>query len=179
MSERTRYRLTGGILLLALAGILLPMLFDGPEVAPVDVAPIAPAADAADVADVSAPTLDEDALAEAVELRGRYDDDGFDATTGTRLGEPRLTPADAAPTAPIDAWAVQLASFSDHSNAVALLDQLRRDGYAGLLSEVNTGSARITRVAVGPIIERKEADRLKTELARRYSADALVVRLDQ
>jgi DedD protein len=177
MSERTRYRLTGGILLISLAGILLPMLFDGAGVATVEVPPVTPVA--TDSVEITAPALDEKALAEATALRERIDDDGFDADTGTRLGEPRLTSVDEAPTAPVDAWAVQLASFSDHSNAVAMLDQLRKDGYAGLLSEVKSGTARSTRVAVGPIIERDEAERLKTELAQRYSADALVVRLDQ
>jgi DedD protein len=175
--ERNRYRLTGAIFLVALAVIALPMLFDGAGIRHVDIAAVPPIA--TDATPVTPPKLDDKALAEAAAVRERVDDEGFDSDTGVRVGEPQLRNADDAQKAPIEAWAVQVASFNDPANAAGLRDQLRKDGYSALLSEAKKGNAKITRVAVGPIIERAEADRLKEELARRYAKGAIVVRFDQ
>jgi DedD protein len=73
---------------------------------------------------------------------------------------------------------VQVASFSEQTNAVNLRDRLRADGYAAFLSESKRGNGRSTRVAVGPVIERSEAERLRGELAGRYAAQAIVVRFE-
>jgi cell division septation protein DedD len=72
---------------------------------------------------------------------------------------------------------VQLASFSTRENAVALRNQLRDDGYPALLSKVKRLTGAVTRVAIGPILSRLEADDLQRELSRRYELDAIVVRL--
>lgn len=176
MTERMRYRLTGAIFLIALAVIALPMLFDGAGIEP-DALPPMPPVEAV-TEEVEAPVLDEDALAEAVELREGVDDEGFDREAGTRIGEPALVDADASSDAPVESWAVQVASFSEQTNAVNLRDRLRADGYAAFLSESKRGNGRSTRVAVGPVIERSEAERLRGELAGRYAAQALVVRFE-
>ena len=177
MNERSRYRLTGGVFLVALAVIVLPMLFDGRGVQHAELAPVAPIEP--DATPVVPPKIDDGALAEAAVGRDRVDDEGFDSTTGVRVGEPQLRSADDAQKAPVEAWAVQLASFSDATKATALRDQLRKDGYSALLSDAKKGNVKITRVAVGPVIERTEADRLREELARRYAKGAIVVRFEQ
>ena len=177
MSERSRYQLTGGIFLVALAVIVLPMLFDGSGVRHAEIAPVAPIQP--DSTPVEPPKIDDSALTAAADVRERVDDEGFDSTTGVRVGEPQLRSADEAQKAPVEAWAVQLASFSDATKATALRDQLRKDGYSGFLSDAKKGSVKITRVAVGPVIERTEADRLRDELARRYAKGAIVVRFEQ
>lgn len=177
MTERARHRLTGAIFLIALAAVLVPMLFDGPREAPPPLPPLE--AEAIDTAEVAAPKIDEAALAEAEALRERVDDEGFDVETGVRVGEPTLADADAPAAAPAEAWAIQVASFSEHANAVKLRDRLLADGYAAFLSERKSGTGRSTRVAVGPLIERTEAERLRTELGERYKASALVVRFEQ
>ncbi len=177
MTDTTRYRVTGAVFLIAVGVIFLPMLFDGaglesPPMDPLDGEPSA-------VAEVAAPVLDEDGLAEADEMRARLDDAAFDRRTGSRLGDPQLTDADSKSKVPVESWAVQLASFSDRDKAVALRDRLHRDGYASLLSDVKRVAGVSTRVAVGPVMQRAEADRLAAELSKRYDTDTLVVRFDQ
>ena len=74
---------------------------------------------------------------------------------------------------PADAWAVQVGSFAAYERAVALRDQLRSDGYHALFSNVKKGNEKpdkLTRVAVGPMIDREDAVRLKAELTDRYGA---------
>src|SRR5262245_17419779 len=150
------------------------MLFDGAGIksppAPV-LPPAPPATPAPHVAE-----LNSSDLAKADALRKRVDEDGFDSSTATRLGDPVLAPSDrpAAGALP-QSWGIQLASFSDKANAVALRNQLRNDGYQAVLSEVKGLTGTATRVAIGPIVDRNDAVKLGRELQKRYGLDAIVV----
>ncbi|HTO57488.1 MAG TPA: SPOR domain-containing protein [Pseudomonadales bacterium] len=173
LTERTRDRVMGGVFLVALAVIVLPMLFDGRGVES-PAAPEIPAPAPSDAQPVAA--MDPANLANADALRKRIDDDGFDRSTSTRVGDPVITPADSRPSGPLaPAWGVQLGSFADHAKAVALRDQLRKDGYQSVLTEVKGLTGVSTRVAVGPMINRDDATRLERELEKRYGMDVIVV----
>jgi DedD protein len=173
LTERTRDRVMGGVFLVALAIIVLPMLFDGRGVdspAPPEI----PAPTASDAQPVAA--MDPANLANADALRKRVDEDGFDRSTATRVGDPVITPADNRQTGTLaPAWGVQLGSFTDRSKAVALRDQLRKDGYQSVLTEVKGLTGVSTRVAIGPMINRDDATRLEHELEKRYGMDVIVV----
>ena len=185
--KRNRYRLTGTIFLIAVAAVVLPMLFDGEGAVEIDLPPVPPAE--FEVARDQTPPPDMSAAIEARrELKEAIDEDGYATDTGTRIGEPILAPADEPsaapaataapdPTRPNEAkWAVQVASFSQVENATAQRDGLLADGYAAFLSNVKREGEITTRVAVGPLINRDDADRLKAELDQRYQFDAVVVR---
>ena len=179
LSEQTRHRVTGTVFLVAVAAIVLPMLFDEepPELErPYPAAPreLAVQPDASAIADMNELTEASGRLVDSV------DADGFATATGVRIGEPVLLPEavaepDSAATEP--AWAVQVGAFSDHANAEALRQRLRADGYAALKSTIRSDAGESTRVAVGPIISREDAAALKQELERRYSLDAVVRRV--
>lgn len=179
MSELRRYRITGGVFLVALAVIVLPMVFDadGVEPEPLAVLEVAPI----EVEPLPDLTLDEAVLARAQKLRESVDDDGFDELTDTRVGDVVVEEApddDGSGAQGLEAvWGVQLASFSERDNAVALRNRLRDDGYPALLSEAKRLTGVSTRVAIGPIVSRAEADELRRELSARYDVEAIVVRL--
>jgi DedD protein len=173
LAERTRDRVMGGVFLVALAVIVLPMLFDGRGVespAPPEI----PAPTPSDAQPVAA--MDPANLANADALRNRIDEDGFDRSTATRVGDPVIAPADNRQNGPLaPAWGVQLGSFTDHSKAVALRDQLRKDGYQSVLTDVKGLTGVSTRVAIGPMINRDDATKLEHELEKRYGMDVIVV----
>lgn len=163
----------GGVFLVALAVVVLPMLFDGAGVES-PAAPSLPPPAAMDAPHVAA--LDSANLANADALREQIDDAGFDRSTATRIGDPVLAPADAGEHGALPtAWGVQLGSFSDRTKAVALRDQLRADGYQSVLTDVKGLTGVSTRVAIGPMIERDDATRLERELEKRYGMDVIVV----
>jgi DedD protein len=54
-------------------------------------------------------------------------------------------------------WVVQIGSFSDKQNAIALRDRLRESGYAVFLEPANVSTRSMTRVYVGPEPERDDA----------------------
>ena len=177
-AERARYRVTGAVFLIAVAIIVLPMLLDGAGIASPTIAALPPAPAPAQAPHV-APIAGAE-LAPAQALRQRIDADGFESSNATRLGDPALAPAGPATTDELpQAWGVQVASFSERANAVALRDRLRADGYQSVLSEVKGLTGTATRVAIGPIIERADAAKLEQELEKRYGLDAMVVQFGQ
>ncbi|MDE0008326.1 MAG: hypothetical protein F4Y86_17575 [Gammaproteobacteria bacterium] len=182
LSEQTRHRVTGTVFLLAVAAIVLPMLFDEGPPELERPYPAAPQELAVQPDPSAAPDMNE--LAEAAgRLVESVDADGFATDTGVRLGEPVLLPeavqpdSSATENALEPAWAVQVGAFSEHANAEALRERLRADGYAALMSTIRSDAGESTRVAVGPIISRADAATLKQELERRYSVDAVVRRV--
>lgn len=69
-------------------------------------------------------------------------------------------------------WSVQLASLSSRENAEKLQQTLRSQGYNAYIRSVDG----MNRVFVGPLLERKEADRLRDQLQRQQKLDGFVVR---
>jgi DedD protein len=173
LTERTRDRVMGGVFLVSLAVIVLPMLFDGRGVESPG-PPEIPAPVPSDAQPVAA--MDPANLANADALRKRVDEEGFDRSTATRVGDPVITPADNRQNGALaPAWGVQLGSFADRAKAVALRDQLRKDGYQSVLTDVKGLTGVSTRVAIGPMINREDATRLEHELEKRYGMDVIVV----
>lgn len=182
LNDRTRYRVTGTIFLLAVAAIVFPMLFDGDGLEPLELPPLQETE--IDLSPVEAvrnePVPDfAPTIAARDELLAETDAEGYSLETGVRIGEPVLAGEDEPLEMPADAWAVQVGSFAEHDRAIALRDRLRSDGYDALASNMKQSMERpdkLTRVAVGPMIDREDADQLRGELSDRYGLDGMVVR---
>ena len=190
----TRYRVTGGLFLLALVIIFGPMLFDGaglPEV------PLSPMPEARPAVALEAPAGAFDGLdqitAQAEQLRDALEDDQFEAADGVvagattavpsstgaaigargrqRAAEPGLVPISDSTAV----WAVQVASFSNRDNAVALRGKLRDQGFEAFLSDVKLQSEVLTRVAVGPYLSEADAQQAERNISDRFALDAQIV----
>lgn len=172
MNEQTRHRITGSLFLLAIAIIFLPMLFDGDGVAGVQLEPIETDYIPPAVQRFNEVVPASDFVERVAELRAEVDEQGFRKDTGARLGEPVLSvPNDAT-----EAWAVQLASFSDQDNARDFRDQLRADGYEAFVASYRPATGAVmSRVAVGPLLNASRAELLREELATRYETEARIM----
>ena len=191
LTEQTRYRVIGTVFLVAVAAVVLPMLLDGEGVQSMQLDPVPPANFQVDV-DPSPPPDITPALRAREDLTGEIDRDGYAIDTGARFGEPVLLedapPLDTSdnpatdvadngqPVAPSPKWAVQVASFTQRENAVALRDRLVAAGRTAFLSNVKRSGEMVTRVAVGPFVNRDDANREKNDINRRYEMEAVVVR---
>lgn len=70
------------------------------------------------------------------------------------------------------AWTLQLAAFKERSNAERLRDRLIKAGYSAYIREKNA----LSRVYVGPEVQRTELEMLKSKLARELKLDGLILR---
>ena len=172
MREQTRYRLTGGLFLLAVAVILLPMLFDGDGIPGVLVEPVA-----TDYVPPAVQRFEEvapasDFVERVAELRQEVDDQGFHLETGARIGEPVLSTPDER----TEAWAVQLYSFARQESALELRDRLRGDDFEAFVSSYRPPDGNVlSRVAVGPVLDFTRAEQLRQELSGRYEVEARIM----
>jgi len=162
VDDQTRYRVTGSLFLLAIAVILFPMLFDGAGLEPLQIEPLDVPKTIPDVPNRTARAPASDFVARADTLRESVEEGGFQVdAAGTRMGEPVLTEPDDT----TRVWAVQVASFGEEENALKLRDRLRSDDRAAFISTVRQNEEILRRVAVGPLLDRAEAEGLRDELA--------------
>ena len=63
-------------------------------------------------------------------------------------------------------WAVQLGSFSNKDNADKLAADLRKQGYAAFLSQLNADGGQLHRVRIGPQKDRDSAEAMARRLLK-------------
>lgn len=64
-------------------------------------------------------------------------------------------------------WVVQIASFTNRDKALHLRDRLRKAKYKCFVESVTGKRGTLYRVRVGPVLKRKEAERLQASISRR------------
>lgn len=71
-------------------------------------------------------------------------------------------------------FAVQLAAYSKASDATALRDRLRAAGFSAFTESVSTDKGALTRVRVGPVASREDAQQLQAQVKARLGLDGIV-----
>ena len=79
--------------------------------------------------------------------------------------QPRTEPAKPAAST-TGMWAVQLGSFSSKENAEKLAADLRKQGYAAFLSQLQTSAGELHRVRIGPQKDRASAEAMAARLLK-------------
>ncbi len=87
---------------------------------------------------------------------------------------PAPKPVAAPPAAAKVGFAVQLGAFSDAAEAGAMRERLRAAGFTAFTEAVNTDKGRLTRVRVGPVLDRAAADQLKSQIKAKTGVDGIV-----
>ncbi len=237
MERPLKERLLGALILVSLAAIFVPMLFDEPQTGQVTLAsselPAAPnwaesaveftvpeamrtapstAAELSTPAQMSAPPEQVTAVsAEKIAPLAEELEDSM-ASSGPVLEQPPqhvantvqvlpiapaptftpstatvatatpkkqvTTPATAVAAIPTlekpEAYAVQLATFSNKENAKVLMEKLRAKGYDAYVRDA-FGDGRRMRVLVGPRIERKNAEQLRDKLSTDFALNGFII----
>lgn len=76
----------------------------------------------------------------------------------------------------VNAWVVQLGSFSNEQNAVKLRDQLRAKGYAAFMETTTGANGKVARVRVGPEVDRARAEAVRDRLQKEFKIKGIVGR---
>ena len=175
MEQKTRYRLTGTLFLLS-AGYILVMLLMGEPVSESEDIP-ALQVDIEKIPEI--PSFDEvasesDVVEVIEELKSAVDEDGFSTENGTLFGQPVLVPL----SSDSKVFSVQAASFKIVNNANNLRDKLRVAGYEAFISSMkNKEGAIIHRVAVGPLLDKKDAEQMRISIDNEFSLEAQIMEL--
>ena len=71
-------------------------------------------------------------------------------------------------------FAVQLGAFSNAADANAMRDKLRAGGFSAFVEQVKTDKGTLSRVRVGPVASRADADKLKAQVAAKVGINGMV-----
>lgn len=192
MNQGTKQRIVGTVVLLTLAFIFLPIVFDGqgsyepamtsripdsPQVSilpePVQSRPIIIAETETErEAELASPGSNDAAGAE-VPVAVEAAPESVGVTTSEPVFSREVPQLDRAGLP--QAWVVQLASFADVENARNLLARLQSAGYKAYIRSVVGDQGGRSRVLVGPWVVRARADETQTELQAQFQLAGMVV----
>lgn len=199
-SERTRLRVTALVVVVALALILIPMLFDEPatDYQTLTVAgsgPLSnervmvlqeklqqPLGQGPTVVDFEQAAPATDLIDRVRQLASEVDADGYNTQDGTRFGEPILQEM----TESSRVLAVLVDQSNDVAKATALRQQMRDQGYEAFISAAklevggeNSSENIVHRVAIGPLLSHTEAEEMRDDISRANNVNARVVEMSQ
>ena len=202
MEERFKERLVGATVLVLLAVVFVPMLLDVPREereGPPEPIPERPrggfTTKTITLGEPETPRLDaeierehrrhaQEAAAAPRDSAGTpatasasttRDETSPAAAPQESAAAPQESAAEAAGTAP-GGWAVQLGSFSVPKNALALRGRLRAKGYTAFIESGFTATGAVSRVFVGPELDRGRAEASMAKLRREMQLEGIVVR---
>jgi DedD protein len=75
-----------------------------------------------------------------------------------------------------DAWVVQVGSFNNKEAANKLRDDLQADGQKAYVRTTTSGNSTVSRVYIGPKLDKNQALALKEEMDRRLKVKSMVMR---
>ncbi|HKK56958.1 SPOR domain-containing protein [Marinobacter sp.] len=184
-----KQRIIGALVLVSLAVIFVPMMFDEPhserETTTIQI-PEEPPFPEVEMPEPettkvppyrieeTAPAGPDDSVAEAPEPP---DTTESSAAAGASQSEPsaQTEPGAAEFTRSLEgAWVVQLGSFGSADNARRLREKVREKGYSSHLQSVIRGDTELTRVFSGPFAEKAEAEKAKQALDKAFGLNSLV-----
>lgn len=168
LDDGLKQRVVGALVLLALAVIFLPVLFDRDPMTPVDRESQIPAAPQVIRVEIGAPTVPED-IAPAPEPELMYVPEVADET-----GEIVEVPGMAEDGTP-KAWVLQVASFRQRELADALSRKLNDKDYPAYVREVPHPDGVVVRVFVGPKLDKQALLTVKAAVEREFGLQSLVL----
>lgn len=88
--------------------------------------------------------------------------------------KPATAPEPPKPAASNVGFAVQLGAFSNAADANAMRDKVRAGGFSAFVEQVRTDKGTLSRVRVGPVASRGDADQLKAQIASKFGINGMV-----
>lgn len=188
LDQSTKQRIVGILVILIVAIVLLPIVFDGegsyqlplesriPTPAPF---PVPPKLEAerpvvvADTEEILIPIEQEQPTEAATVVVEQTE-----AQTSTQIADnsnaPKLDTTGLA-----EGWSVRLASFSNEDNARQLMGKLEAVGHRAYHRELESAEGQmLTAVYVGPVVDRTASQSLQRQLLAEFQLSGIIVRYE-
>jgi len=190
MNSGLKQRLVGAVVLLAIAIILVPSFLRERQVEPVSTKTLIPDRPQQETVNFESPSApegidpapDPESMFVPEESEQPVAEDLEEAQQQTaRAGveEPDEEPSqESEPELEEGAWVVQVASFRSSDSARNLRDRLQAEGHRAYMRSATTGSGEVTRVYIGPKVDRQEAENTKSKVDEALQLDSLILRFE-
>lgn len=172
-----KQRIVGGIVIISVFAIFLPILLHRPSQSPTQSISMAiPQPQAVSQMSLElAPSSPDTVAAKITESQQQVVTPvSASISTPALSKEPINKKILQAVVTPPQAWVVQLGSFAEPKNAQHLIQQLRQHGFDAYTRQVTSGSHRITQVFVGPDINPKSIAKTNEKLSHEFHLKGVV-----
>mgnify|MGYP000657523781 CR=1 FL=1 len=198
-----KQRLVGAFVILSLAVIFLPMIFDNPhEVKKVTIKEVPdkpqfqkiliekaqrPVFKVVDIDPTDRkikeiePIIDQTPLSGEIsetKLKQSINTNKLKKESGNKEQRVAITPKVSHLPVFKNIWMVQLGTFTIAKNAYELRDKLRKDGFDGHAKDIYIKGKKAVRVFSGPFVNKKDAEKIKKKLDKKYRVKSLVIYFD-
>ncbi|MFL2840331.1 MAG: SPOR domain-containing protein [Pseudohongiellaceae bacterium] len=179
MSQATKQRLIGAIILGCIAVIFLPVLLDGEGLPPPQMNILIPTPPEFPLpletesqrpivlSDTDQILIELEESAEVIDSPAVSDND-FEQRNNQELP---ILDSEGLP----QSWSIRLGLFGDAANAETLITDLLSQDYRAYSDFIPTSQGDLTAVFVGPVLTLNEAESLRIELSNSFNVDALIV----
>jgi len=187
VKQGTKQRVVGTIVIVSLALIFLPIIFDGQGSHQTQTAsriPEQPVVPILPEPQQSRPVIISDADLVAIETKP--ESELVTKTIEESISDPiEVSASESAFTRDIptlnpaglpNGWSIRLGSFSEASNASDLMQRLQTAGYKAYIRDIDSEQAELTGVFVGPWLERALVNDYIDQLWDEFQLEGMVVR---
>ncbi|MFL0802168.1 MAG: SPOR domain-containing protein [Agarilytica sp.] len=171
MDDGLKQRLIGAFVLLALGVIFIPVIFDRERIEPVDKRtqiPAAPYIEPVVIESVTPPVVEH--VAEPAKEMYEPDDSVEQSL------EPEVSGVDAQGVP--NSWVLQIASFRFDKHATDFRDKLVADGFSAYTRNVDTDRGEMTRVYVGPKIDKNVLLTQKKKIEEKHKVSTILLKFE-
>ncbi|MEC8427430.1 MAG: SPOR domain-containing protein [Pseudomonadota bacterium] len=182
MDDGLKQRLIGAVILLGIGVLFVPALFEPGNQRQIDITPQVPPAPPIEPLVLQKPVRNPD-IEEPKSSADMYrlvptTEEAKEASKPVKVKEGDKKPVVLDDKGVPQAWVVQVSSYKSEKTAEAFLAKLRKADYRAFSKTLETSKGRVTRVYVGPKINKKLAKELKQELDKKYGLQTLLVRFE-
>lgn len=168
MNDGLKHRIIGAIILFALGVIFLPVFFQRDPIKPVDRETQIPPEPEIVTVEIEQPEIPPQMdLAPPPEEMYQPDE--------TAVADPEPEPPGLNQQGVPKSWVLQIGSFNDAASAETLRAALTEQGFAAYTRELDVKGERVTRVLVGPKLDKSTLLQDKQKIDSNYRVDSILL----
>ena len=178
MVYNKKQRIVGTIVLMALVGVLFPVIFDGGDTFQAELEsriPPEPQFSLLPEPNPTRPVIIADADTDAGAGEGQSE---ISENDGQIISQSEEDEADLDLSPMLSGWSIRLGSFAEKQNATNLVERLHESEYKAYTREFNNSAGELVSVFVGPWIDKSIAEDYLSELEDKFRLAGDIVRYE-
>jgi len=173
-----KQRIVGTIVLMALVGVLFPVIFDGGDTFQAELEsriPPEPQFSLLPEPNPTRPVIIADADTDVGAEEGQSE---ISENDGQKISQSEEDEADLDLSPMLSGWSIRLGSFAEKQNATNLVERLHESEYKAYTREFNNSAGELVSVFVGPWIDKSIAEDYLSELEDKFRLAGDIVRYE-
>ena len=178
MAYNKKQRILGTLVLMALVGVLFPVIFDGRDTFQAELESRIPPEPQLSLLPEPIPTRPAIIADTNTEVGENGSQSGGSVSDGQAISQSEEDEVDFDSSPMLSGWSIRLGSFAETQNATNLVEQLHKSEYKAYTREFNSSAGEFVSVFVGPWIDKNIAEDYLSELEDKFRLAGDIVRYE-